>query len=163
MAKKKESKELAKAEPSRAISLFEEMERRFDEFFRRPSSLFGPSWWSRLRLPEVEEISPAVDIYEEGDDVVVKAELPGVKKEDLDVTLTDNTVNISGEKKKEKKVKKKNYYKLEQSCGSFCRSFSLPKEVQTDKAKSRFKDGVLEIRIPKTEEAKKKETKLKID
>ena len=163
MPQKKESKELARPEPSRAVSLLGDMERRFDDFFKRPFSSFGLSWWPRLRLLEAEEVSPSVDIFEEADDVVVKAELPGVKKEDLDLTLTGNTISISGEKKKEEKVEKKNYYRFEQSYGSFCRSLNLPKEVQTDKAKSRFKDGVLEIRIPKTEEAKKKETKLKID
>jgi HSP20 family protein len=160
---KKTSKELVKVEPAKAISPFEEIERRIEDFFRRPFSLLGPTWWPRLRLPEIEEISPSVDIFEEGDDVVVKAELPGMKKEDIEVKLTDNTITISGEKKKEEKVEKKDYYRLERSYGSFCRAFSLPAEVQTDKAKAQFKDGILEVRIPKSEEAKKKEKKLMIE
>lgn len=160
---KKETKELVKAEPTRAISPFEEMERMFDEFFRRPFSLIGPSWLPRLGLLEREEISPTVDIFEEGGDVVVKAELPGMKKEDIDVNITEDTITISGEKKKEEKVEKKNYYRLERSHGSFTRSFRMPTEVQTDKAKANFKEGVLEIRIPKTEEARKKEKKIPIE
>ncbi len=166
---KKEKKELVKVEPTKALTPFHEMERRFQEmekrfedFFRRPFSLM-PSWWTRLKMPEIEEISPSVDILTEGDNVVVKAELPGMKKEDIDVSLTKDTVTISGEKKKEEKVEKKNYYSLERSYGSFKRSFSLPAEVQTEKASAKFKDGVLEIRMPKTEEAKKKEKKVMIE
>jgi len=160
MAKKK-SKELVKIEPTRALSPFEEMERWFEDFSRRP--LFRPSWWPRLRMPEMEEVAPSVDIFEEADDVVVKAELPGMKKEDLDIKLTEDTITVSGEKKKEEKVEKKDYYRLERSYGSFTHSFRLPKEVQTEKASAKFKEGVLEIRIPKTEEAKKKEKRVMIE
>ncbi|MDP2753765.1 MAG: Hsp20 family protein, partial [Nitrospirota bacterium] len=109
---KKEKKELVKVEPTKALSpfqemgkRFEEMEKRFEDFSRRPFSLL-PSWWPRLRLPEIEEVPPSMDIFTEGDDVVVKAELPGMKKEDIDVSLTKDTISISGEKKKEEKVEK---------------------------------------------------------
>jgi HSP20 family protein len=159
---KKESKELAKVEPSRDLSPFEEMERRIDEFFRKPFSLFGPTWFPRLRMPEFEEMTPSVDIFEEGHDVVLKAELPGMKKEEIEVKLTEDMITLSGEKKKEEKIEKKNYHRLERSYGSFVRSFRLPAEVQTDQVKAQFKDGILEIRIPKTEEAKKKEKKVDI-
>ncbi len=159
MAKKKESKELV---PSGFLEPFEEMERWFDDLFRRRFPLF-PSRWTGLRFPEMEEVSPSIDIYEEGDDVVVKGELPGMKKEDLDVNLTEDTITISGEKKKEETVEKKDYHRIERSHGSFCRSFGLPEEVQTDKAKAKFKDGVLEIRVPKTEESRKKKKKLEIE
>jgi HSP20 family protein len=137
-----------------------EMERWFADFFGRP---FGPSWLPRMRLPEFEEMSPSVDIFEQKDSIVVKAELPGMKKEDIDVSLTDDMITISGEKKKETKVEKKNYFRSERSHGSFSRSFRLPKEVQTDRAKATFNDGILEINIPKTEEAKRKEKKLSIE
>jgi HSP20 family protein len=160
---KKESKELVKVEPSRALTPYEEMERWFEDVFRRPFSLMRPSWWPRLEFPELEEVTPSVDIFEEGDGVVVKAELPGMKREDVEVSLTDDVITISGEKKKEEKVEKKNYYSLERTYGSFTRSFRLPAEVQTDKAKAKFESGVLEIRIPKTEEAKKKTKKIPIE
>jgi HSP20 family protein len=165
---KEEKKELAKVESTKAPSpfqdmekRFQEMERRFEDFFRKPFSLM-PSWMPRLRMPEVEEVVTAIDILREGDNIVVKAELPGMKKEDIDVSLTKDTITISGEKKKEEKIEKKDYHSIERSYGSFKRSFSLPSEIQTDKASAKFKDGVLEIRIPKTEEAKKKEKKVMI-
>ncbi|MGQ9570845.1 MAG: Hsp20/alpha crystallin family protein [Thermodesulfovibrionales bacterium] len=160
---KKKSKELVKVEPTKAVTPFEEMERWFDEFFRRPFSLLRPSWFPRIGFPEIEEVTPTVDVFEEGDDVVVKAELPGMGKEDIDVKVTDDLITISGEKKKEEKVEKKNYYRMERSYGSFTRTLRLPTEVQTEKATAKFKDGVLEVRIPKTEEAKKKEKKVLIE
>jgi len=159
---KKKGKELIKAEPSKALIPFEEAERWFEHFFRRPFPLM-PSWWPRLSIPELEEIAPVIDIFTEGEDVLVKAELPGMKKEDIDVSLTGDTITISGEKKKEEKMEKKDYYRIERSYGSFSRSFRLPAEVQSDKVTAKFKDGVLEIRIPKTEEAKKKEKKVLIE
>ncbi len=87
----------------------------------------------------------------------------GMKKEDIDVILTQDTITISGEKQREEMVEKKNYHSIERSYGSFTRTVSLPSEVQTEKASAKFKDGVLEIRIPKTEEAKKKEKKVMIE
>jgi len=162
MAKKK-SEELVKVEPTKALTHFEEMEKWFEDFFRRPFSLMRPSWFPRLRMPEIEEVTPSIDVFEEGDDVVVKAELPGMSKENIDVKVTDDIVTISGEKKKEEKVEKKNYYRMERSYGSFTRSFRLPSEVQTGKATAKFKEGVLEIRIPKTEEAKKKQKKVLVE
>jgi len=160
---KRKSKELAKVEPTKAISPIEEMERWFEDVFRKPFSLLRPSWFPRVRFPEIEEITPTIDVFEEGDNVVVKAELPGMGKEDIDVKVTDDIIIISGEKKKEEKVEKKNYYRMERSYGSFTRSLRLPTEVQTEKAVAKFKEGVLEVRIPKTEEAKKKEKKVSIE
>lgn len=166
MAKRK-SKELIRMEPSGLPSTFEDMEREmerwFDDVFRRPFSLFGSPWLPRLGFPKVERLSPSVDIFREGNNVVVRAELPGMTKKDLDVTLSEDAITISGEKKKEEKVEEKDYYRFESSQGSFCRSFRLPEEVQTDKAKAKFKDRVLEIRIPMTEEAKKREKKVTIE
>jgi HSP20 family protein len=163
MAKKESQEIVKKTEPAKALSPFEEMERRFEDLFRRPFSLPEPSWWPRLRMPEMEEVSPKVDIFEEGENFVVKAEIPGMKKEEIEVNLTDDMVTISGEKKKEEKVEKKDYYRLERSYGSFSRSFRLPKEIQTDKAKATFKDGILELKVPKTEAAIKKEKKIPIE
>jgi len=114
-------------------------------------------------VPELEEVAPPVDIFEEGENVIVKAELPGRRKEDIHVTLTEDTLTVSGEKKKEERVEKKDYHRLERSYGSFRRSFTLPVEVQNEKAAAKFKDGVLEIRVPKSEEAKKKEKKIMIE
>ncbi len=160
---KKETKGVAKVQPARALTPFEEMERRFEELFRRPFSMLGPSWFPRLRMHEMEEVLPTVDIFEDGNDIVVKAELPGMKKGDIEVKLSDGTITISGEKKKEEKVEKRDYFRMERSYGSFSRAFNLPSEVQSEKAKAQFKDGILEIRVPKTEEAKQKEKKVSIE
>jgi HSP20 family protein len=160
----KEKKELEPYRPSSALSVFEQMDRLFEDFFGRR---FGPWWpgarWPEIRWPAEMEVSPSVDIFEDKDEVVVKAEIPGMVKEDVDVNIAENTLTISGEKKKEEKVEKKDYYCLERSYGSFSRSFHLPSDVQTEKAKATFKNGILEIRLPKTEEAKKKEIKVKIE
>jgi len=161
MAKKKEVLPVKK-EPSTGISPFEEAERWFEDVLRRPFPGFGPDWWPRLRVPALETVSPSVDIYRDKGDTVLKAEIPGMKKEDLHISITDDTISISGEKKKEERVQKKDYYRYERSSGSFCRSFHLPRGSKTDKATAKFQDGVLEIRIPMAEESKKKEQKIKV-
>lgn len=151
-------------EPYRPLSWltpFERMEEMFEDVIRRP---FGrPFWPSMPRMLEELEPMPSIDIFEEGDNIVVKSDMPGMTKDDIEINLTDDMITLSGEKKKEEKVEKKNYFRLERSRGTFKRSFALPTEVQTDKAKATFKDGVLEIKIPKSEEAKKKERKIKIE
>ncbi|MRR17196.1 MAG: Hsp20/alpha crystallin family protein [Deltaproteobacteria bacterium] len=152
-----EKKELVRSEMHPMMTL-RNFDKWFDDILPRPFTPFFP----RLRGME-EELMPEVDIFEANGDLVLKAELPGMKKEDIEVTLTDGMITISGEKKKEDEVKKKDYYKLERSYGSFCRSFSLPAEVKGDQVKSTFKDGILEVRMPKSEEAKSKEVKVKIE
>ncbi|MEW6067916.1 MAG: Hsp20/alpha crystallin family protein [Nitrospirota bacterium] len=165
MSKKKEDKkELEVYRPSKALSVFEQMDRLFEDFFNRRFTPLLPS----LRLPEIKwpaemEMSPSVDIFDEKDEIVMKAELPGMDKDNVNINVTDNSITISGEKKKEEKVEKKDYYRIERSSGSFSRSFRLPSEIQTDKVKATFKNGVLEVRLPKTEEAKKKEVKVNIE
>jgi HSP20 family protein len=104
-----------------------------------------------------------LDVFEEQDDIVVKAELPGIDKENIEVNLTDRTLTIKGEKKKADEVKEENYYRCERSYGSFLRSVELPKDVHADKVKASFKNGILEVRVPKTEEAKSKAIKVKVE
>lgn len=153
---------LAKTEPASALSPFEEFERRFEDFFRRPFSLMEAPWWTRW--PALAgEVSPTADIYEEGGDIVVKAEIPGMKKEEIHVDINEKTMTLSGEKKKEEKVEKKDYVRIERAYGSFARTFHLPAEVQTDKARATFKDGVLEVRVPKTAEAASRTRKVTIE
>jgi HSP20 family protein len=143
------------------LAPFDEMERWFDDFFRRP--FLTSSWLPRLRFPEVGDISPSVDIYEDKNDVVIKAEIPGMKKEDVSVSISDEILTISGEKKAEENVEKKNYHRIERTFGSFTRRMRLPPGLQEDKVKAVFKDGVLEVRIPKTEAAKQKAKQIKIE
>jgi HSP20 family protein len=139
-----------------------EIERWFEEFFEEPF----PRMWRRFpslkRLRELEGISPAVDMYDKKDEIVVKAEVPGVEKENISISLTDNTLTIKGEIKKEEEVKEEDYYYAERSYGSFSRTLTLPAKVQADKVKASFKNGVLEIHLPKAEEAKPKEIKVEV-
>ncbi|HLO27459.1 MAG TPA: Hsp20/alpha crystallin family protein [Geobacteraceae bacterium] len=159
-AVKREPRELTVSEPHRFLTPFEDMERWFEEAFRRP--FLGPSWMPRIKLPEIMgEVSPSVDIFEDGNNVVVKAEVPGMKKEEIEVNLTQDTITISGHKKEEEKVEKKDFYRLERTFGSFTRKLRLPSDILTDKAKATFKDGVLEVRIPKSPTARAK--KIAID
>jgi HSP20 family protein len=94
---------------------------------------------------------PRVDISEDENNVYVTAELPGVDKKDVKVTLQDNVLTIEGEKKSEVKDEKKNYYRIERTYGSFCRSFALPAEVDPDKVKAKFENGMLMIEAAKKE------------
>jgi len=161
VAKNKQTTELVKREAPKMLSPFSEMEHMMENFIRRPFSMF-PTVWPKTDFM-AEEMSPAVDIYEEDDSIVAKVELPGMKKEDISVELSNGILKITGEKKREEKVEKKNYYRIERSSGTFERRISLPVDTQTDKAKASFKDGVLQIKIPKSEEAKKKERKINIE
>jgi HSP20 family protein len=105
---------------------------------------------------------PPVDVYEEGDTLVVKAELPGMKREEIEVTLTGDLLTLSGKKEKEEKVERKDYHRLERAAGAFTRSFKLPYEVKLDEVKATFKEGVLEIRAPKSAEAKARSRKIEV-
>ena len=159
--KKTVKRELESYRPMGWLSPFERMDDMFDELIRRP---FGRHLLNRFpRTMDEIALSPSVDIFEEKDDVVLKTELPGMTKDDIEINLTDDMITLSGEKKHEEKIEEKNYYRCERSYGSFKRSFDLPAEVQSDKAKASFKNGVLEVRIPKTEEARKKAVKIKIE
>lgn len=138
----------------------QELRRLRDEFSNVMEDFLGrpllPTWWGR-------ELSPGVDVYETDAEVVVKAEVPGVDKKDLDISVTDTDVTIKGETRKDEEVREEGYYRRERRYGSFSRSVPLPGRVQTDKAKASFKDGVVEIRIPKTPEEQAKVRKIAIE
>jgi HSP20 family protein len=153
---------VVKTKPESALSSFEEVERRLDEFWRRPFAMLEAPWWPRWGAPS-GEFSPTVDVYEEGRDIVVKAEIPGMRKEDIHVDIDERSLTIYGEKQKEEKVERKDYVRLERSHGSFARTLDLRAAVQTDKARAVFKDGVLEVRVPKTEEAVRRTRKIAVD
>lgn len=133
--------------PWRPFRELEEWERRFDDLFGRPL-------W---RLP-VEERGwmPAVDVFEKEDKFVVKAELPGMKEEDIDVSVVGETLSIKGEKKTEAEIDEEDYYRCERSYGSFYRSIPLPSTVDVDKIEASFEDGVLEVALPKSAKVKPK-------
>ena len=157
MAKKNEKKELVKKEAKRPASLFDEMTSLFDRFPSHPFSMMNHPMWAGSAFPKMADITPSVDIFEEDDTIVVKADIPGISKKDLNVSIDENILTLSGEKKQEEKVNKKNYHRVERSYGSFSRSFQLPGNIDRDKVKASFEDGVLKIRIPKTGENTRKE------
>lgn len=130
--------------PERSLSPFGQMDRLFDEVFKRPFY----SLLSQTR-GESEPFLP-VDIFEDNESVFVKAELPGIKREDIDVQLTSDSITISGKKSSEEKIERKDFFRLERSYGSFSRRCQLPAEIETDKARASYKDGVLEVRMPKS-------------
>ena len=127
----------------------------------RASTLFGsgPRRAGRWFHPEEGDsfYSPVVDISEAEDEYIIRAELPGMKQKDVKVTLHDHTLTVKGEKKLEKEEKERNFHRVERSYGSFERSFGLGDNVNSNKATAKFKDGVLEIRLAKAEEAKAKD------
>lgn len=159
--KKHEDRGILVPEKAELVSPFEEMERWFGDFMNRP--LFSPMWMPRINPATMQQLSPSVDIYEEADAVVVKAELPGIGKEDVEVNVSGNVLTITGEKKSQEKVDRKDYHRIERSYGGFSRSLRLPGEVMPDQAKASFENGVLEIRIPKTEAAKRIKRKIEIE
>lgn len=107
------------------------------------------------------EWRPVVDTYEKDNAIVVNAELPGVKKEDISIDVKNNILTISGERKHEEKVNEDNFYRSERFYGKFQRSFSLPDNVDADKVDAVYKDGVLEVTIPKTEDSTRKKIEVK--
>ena len=165
--KEKESKALTTHRPAEILPRAHDMERWFDrmveDFWRRPfPSLLRPERWWPAEAGMMMRM-PAVDVFEEKDDVVIKAEIPGLSKEDISVQVTDSTMIIKGEKKREEEIEEEDYSCCERSFGSFARTVDLPSDVKADQVKASFKNGVLEVRMPKTEEAKKKAITVKID
>lgn len=145
--------------------LVDEFDRMVEEMWHRPFPTLTapfPSLFRSLR-DDLFLRTPAVDVFENQEEVIVKAELPGLTKGDIQVNVTGSTVTLSGEKKKEEEVKDEDYTYQERKYGRFSRSVSLPCDVKADQAKATFRDGILEIRFPKTEEAKKRHHTIKIE
>ena len=153
--------EIQKVIPSGALSSFEEMDRMFDNFMRqgwmRPGRFEWPSF---PELATLETKLPKIDVIERDNEVVVLAEVPGVDKNDLDVSVSDNTLTIKGSTRHEEKEEKGDYYRHEISTRAYNRMVALPTDVDGTKAKASFKDGVLELTLPKTEKARRHSIKL---
>ena len=138
-------------EPSRELASMEidRLNRMFADF---QNEAFNQAW------------VPAVDIYEtDGHEVVIKAELPDVKKEDINVTFENNVLTLSGERKQEETTKRGQYQRVERHFGSFSRSFTLPATVDASRIAASYKDGVLTIRLPRREEAKPKQISVNVE
>jgi HSP20 family protein len=156
--KEKESKRL---NPRHLLTPFEDMERWVEDFFPRSWLRQHRFEWPAGNLTTAfEGRMPKVDLIDRDDEVFIKAELPGIDKKDIEVSMTGNTITIKGSSKKEEKEEKGDYYRCEISQGSFSRSMSLPAEVNIDKSQAKFKDGVLELTLPKTESTKRRNIKV---
>lgn len=148
---KRESKGLRRAEPSRHLTRFEEMDRFFESFFP-PRWMRGwhggwPSW-STLEAP-FEGRTPRVDVIDRDTEVLVRVELPGVKKDDLDVSLSEDELTIKAASKQESEDDEGGYHRREISRGEFTRSIRLPANVDAESAEAKFADGILELNLPK--------------
>ena len=130
-------------------SLQNRMNRVFEETFGSP--LY------RGEQPGVGTWSPAVDIFETGDEIIVKAEVPGLAKDQIHVEVENGELTLHGERKFEREVKEENYHRVERTYGAFHRSFALPGTVDAEKVKAEMKDGILEVRLGKREQAKPKQ------
>jgi HSP20 family protein len=120
--------------------------------------LFESPWTELARTSQLlSGWTPALDLHEDKDNFVVKAELPGMKKEDIDISLHDGSLSISGERKSEEKFADAEVYRSERFVGRFQRTIALPSAVANDQVKAQYKDGILTVTLPKTEEAKPKQ------
>ncbi len=136
------------------LSLQDRMNRLFDESVRNvkpgDEALSSAIW------------SPAVDIYETDDEVVVKAELPEVNQKDIDIQIENNTITLRGERRFNKETKKENFHRIERAYGTFSRSFTLPGTIDQEKISADYKDGILKISMPKRQETKPKQIKVAV-
>jgi len=126
----------------------------------RINRMLNTPYWPAGRMDDdtgMGRWNPAVDLYEKDDHFVIKAELPGVDKKDIAIDLKDRVLTLSGERSYENEVKEENYYRRERSYGKFQRAFTLPADVDSDNINAEFKDGLLQIEVPKPEQQKPKQ------
>jgi HSP20 family protein len=138
-----------------------DVERMMNQFLSQP---FVPWWPERsVRAESAEAIAPVVDMYYERDDIVIKAELPGMEKDEIQVNLADHLLTIQGEKGRKEKIDQDDYICRERGFGRFSRTLELPVDVQDEKVQASFKNGVLEITLPVAEAAKAKTIKVNVE
>lgn len=154
----KQGQQLQKAAPASDMDVYDDMERMFDKFFTR--GWMRPLRWEWPALGELNRVFdarlPRVDVIDRDNEIIVKAELPGVNKKDVDISMTEDSVIIKGSTRREEKEEKGNYYRTEISRGEFMRTIALPAAVDSAKAKASFKDGMLELVLPKLEARKRR-------
>jgi HSP20 family protein len=133
------------------------MEREMDDLF---GGFFGG--WPRLRdETEALEWSPAIDVIDRKEELVLRADLPGLTEKDIEITVRDGTLRLSGQRTEEKETKEEDYYRSERWSGSFSRALTLPAGINADKVNASFRNGVLEVHLPKIREAAGKKIEVK--
>jgi len=152
---------IIKRRPLELWEPFRDMRTLQDRVNRLFESAFG--YPVRTETPSLREgWLPPVDIHEDSNNIYLKAELPGIKKEELNISVEGDTLTIKGEKKHESEVKEEQFHIMERTYGSFSRSFSLPANVDASKVRADYKDGVLNLTLPKKEESKPKKIDVKV-
>lgn len=151
---------LVKFNPARDLL---NVEREFNRMFNSLGSRFGITHKGDIDEEYDNAVwMPLTDISEDSDNFYLKADLPGIKKEDVKISYTDGAISISGERSQEKETKEKKFHRIERSYGKYYRSFNVPTEIKEDKIKAEFKDGQLTITVPKADEVKPKEIDIKV-
>lgn len=140
------------------MALMHDMDRLFDEFRSEWETMFLPP----KHLTEDLVRQPLIDVADNGKEYIIKAELPGIEKDDLDIQVTENSIEISAETKKEEKEDREGYVRRERRYSSFYRNIPLPDSILTDKADAELKDGVLKVKLPKSQPEEKKTKKLSV-
>jgi HSP20 family protein len=165
MTKPRETQAGLPAERGGLLRPFEEMERLVESIFPhgllRPTQWEWPSW--EKTRPFFAHRMPAADVIDRENEVLVRAEVPGVKKEDLTVSVADDSLTIRGCTECQEETKREDYYRHEMSYGEFSRTLALPQNVDTSRAVAKMKDGVIEITLPKLERAKRRSLDIKIE
>lgn len=141
-----------------SLDPFRMFTRKVNRLFDDPFTLFAPTFEEET----LTAWAPLCDIYETDKEIVIKAELPELKKEDVTVSLEANVLTIRGERKFEEENKRENYHRIERRYGEFLRSFTLPLYIEPEKINAEFKEGVLRVTLPKREEAKPKQIDVKV-
>jgi HSP20 family protein len=144
--------------PFRPMRDLEEMRRRFDEDIVRPVM---HAVWERIP-EEVKTWSPAIEVFEKGENVIIKVDLPGMKQEDIDVSVTEDTLTIKGDRKRETGVRAEDYDRGEISYGSFFRSVTLPSSVDTRSIEAVYEDGILRITLQRAAGAKPRKVTVQV-
>ena len=155
------TEKLSQPSESQALSPFREFDRMLESFFGRggmPSRWEHPLW---QRFAAFERGVPKVDVIDRDAEVVVHAEVPGFERDELEVSVTDGAVTIKGEHREESKEEEGEYFHSEISRGSFTRTVALPGEIDADKAAASFKNGVLELTLPKHKKANRRKVEVK--
>lgn len=160
--KSKETALASQAPGSRSASPFHEFDRLFDSVFDRgwmPMLRRDHPLWERFAA--FDKGMPKVDVIDRDAEVVVRAEVPGFEREDLEVSVTDRSVTIKGEHRQERKEEEGEYYRSEITSGAFSRTVSLPGDIDADKAEASFRNGVLELILPKLNKANRRKVEVK--
>ena len=159
MAESKKDVVVKKGEIEKAPELFA---KRWDDMDRMFEDYFGRTWlrpfgaWPRPLATEFAPMLPKVDVVDRDDEVIVRAEVPGMEKDELDISISGNMLTLKGETRREEKQEQGDYFRCEMSHGSFARTLVLPADVDESKAKASLKGGVLELKLPKVKESKRR-------